>query len=47
MKEKDIRDLAESYSRRTVAEGRVIFGLRRTRYMIGLIHWIQDFDRVG
>lgn len=43
MKEKDIRDLAESYSRCTVADaGRAIFGLRRIRYMIGLIHWVQD-----
>jgi hypothetical protein len=47
MKEKDIRDLSESYSRRTVADGRIIFGLRKTRYMIGLIHWVQDFGRVG
>lgn len=43
MKEKDIRDLAESCSRCTVADaGRAIFGLRRIRYMIGLIHWVQD-----
>lgn len=41
MKEKDIRDLAESYSRRTIADGRAIFGLRRVRYMIGLIHWAR------
>ena len=47
MKEKDVRDLAESYSRRTAADGRAIFGLRRIRYMIGLIHWVQDFGRVG
>ena len=47
MKEKDIRDLAESYGRRTVADGRSIFGLRRIRYLIGLIHWVQDFARVG
>ena len=47
MKEKDIRDLAESYGRRTVADGRTIFGLRRIRYLIGLIHWVQDFGRVG
>lgn len=47
MKEKDIRDLAESYERRTVADGRYIFGLRHTRYLIGLIHWVQDFARVG
>lgn len=47
MKEKDISDLSESYGRRTIADGRVIFGLRRIRYLIGLIHWVQDFGRVG
>ena len=47
MKEKDIRDLAESYSRRTIADGRAIFGIRRIRLLIGLIHWVQDFGRVG
>jgi hypothetical protein len=47
MKEKDIRDLAESYGRHTAADGRFIFGLRRIRYLIGLIHWVQDFHRVG
>jgi hypothetical protein len=47
MKEKDIRDLAESYGRRTIVDGRAIFGLRRIRYLIGLIHWVQDFARIG
>jgi hypothetical protein len=47
MKEKDVRDLAESYSRRTVADGRAIFGIRRIRFLIGLIHWVQDFGRIG
>ena len=47
LKEKDIRDLAESYGRRTIVDGRFIFGLRRIRYLIGLVHWVQDFGRVG
>jgi hypothetical protein len=48
MKVKDVRNLAESYLRRTAADGRAIFGLvRRIRYMIGLIHWVQDFGRIG
>jgi hypothetical protein len=47
MREKDIRGLSESYYRRTIADGRIIFGLRKTRYMIGLIHWVQDFVRIG
>jgi hypothetical protein len=47
MKEKDVRDLAESYGRRTVANGRTIFGLRKIRCLIGLIHWVQDYQRIG
>jgi hypothetical protein len=47
MKEKDIWDLAESYGRRTQGDGRFIFGIRRTRYLLGMIHWVQDFGRVG
>ena len=47
MKEKDVRDLADSYGRRTVADGRAMFGLRKTRYLIGLIHWVQDYQRNG
>jgi hypothetical protein len=46
-KEKDGRDLAESYLRHTVADGRAIFGLRRIRYLIGLIHWVRDFGSVN
>lgn len=30
MKEKDIRDLAESYGRRSQGDGRYIFGIHRT-----------------
>jgi hypothetical protein len=47
MKAKDVRDLAESYGRRTIADGRAIFGLRIARNLIGLAHWVQDFARVG
>jgi hypothetical protein len=47
MKEKDVRDLAESYGRRTTTDGRFIFGVRRTQNLIGLINWVQDFVRIG
>ena len=47
MKEKDVRDFAESYGRRTAADGRFLFGVRRIRYLIGMIHWVQDFVRIG
>lgn len=46
-KEKDIQDIAESFSKRTANDGRYLFGIRRTRLLIGLIHWVQDFARVG
>jgi hypothetical protein len=39
MKENDIRNLAESYGRCSFAACRAVFGLRRIRYLIGLIHW--------
>ena len=47
MEDKDVRDLAESYGRRTVIDGRCIFGMRRARLLTGLIHWVQDHDRIG
>ena len=45
--EKDVRYLAESYGRRTAANGRYIFGVRRIKYVIGLIYWVQDFAHVN
>ena len=45
--EKDIRDVAETFGRRTANDGRFIFGIRRTRLLIGLVHWVQDFGRIG
>ncbi len=35
------------YGCRTIADGRIIFGVRRRRYLIGLVHWVQDFVRIG
>ena len=45
--DKDIRDVAETFGRRTANDGRFIFGIRRTRLLIGLVHWVQDFGRIG
>lgn len=47
MNEKDIRDMAESFGRRTIADGRFIFGTRRIKYLVGLVHWVHDFTRVN
>ena len=44
-KEADIRDLASGFAKRTQNEGRIIFGLRRTKRLIAMMHWVQDFYR--
>ena len=45
--EKDISDLEYSYSKRTAADGRLIFGLQKTKCLKSMIHWVQDFARVS
>ena len=47
LNKKDISDLAESYGKRTVADGKFIFGLQRTKRLKAMIHWVQDFERVS
>jgi hypothetical protein len=47
IQEKDIRDMADEFSKRTVANGRMTFGLGRIKKLIGVMHWIQDFYRVN
>jgi hypothetical protein len=44
---KDISDLAESYAKRTVADGRINFGLQRIKRLKAFIHWVMDFKRVN
>ena len=43
--EKDIRDMAEEFSKCTVAQGRIPFGLRHIKLLLGVMHWVQDQDR--
>ena len=44
---KDINNLATGYAARTVNDGRMFFGLARTKRLQALIHWVADFGRVG
>ena len=44
---KDILDLEYLYSKRTVADGRLVFGLQNTKRLNSMIHWVQDFARVS
>jgi len=45
--EKDISELSDQYAKRTQNEGRVHFGLQRTKRLKGLMHWAQDCYRCG
>ena len=42
--ETDIRDMGESFAKRSPAQ-HFIFGIRRIKWLLGLIHWVQDQDR--
>ena len=43
--DKDIRDMAEEFSKCTVAIGRISFRLCRIKLLMGVMHWVQDQDR--
>ena len=45
--EKDIRDMADEFGKRTQVNGRIIFGLGRTKRLNGVMHWIQDCYRTN
>ena len=44
LSEKDIREMADGYEKRTQAQGCIPFGLRRIKLLIGVMHWVQDQD---
>jgi hypothetical protein len=40
--EKDVRDMADKFGKRTQANGRIVFGLGRTKKLVSVMHWVQD-----
>ena len=44
LSEKDIQEMADGYEKRTQAQGRIPFGLRHIKLLIGVMHWVQDQD---
>ena len=42
LNDKDICDMAEEFAKRSIPNGRIIFGLGRTKKLVGVMHWIQD-----
>ena len=47
LSERDVGNLAKGFAERTVANGKIIFGLRRTNLLKATIHWAQDFRRIS
>ena len=45
--EKDIREMAAEFGKRTAAQGHILFGLGRTKKLTGVMHWVQDCYRAG
>jgi hypothetical protein len=45
--EKDIRDMADEFGKRTAANGRIVFGLGCTKKLTGVMHWVQDCYRAN
>jgi hypothetical protein len=43
--QKDIRDMADDFAKGTQAAGRIVFGLGRTKKLVGVMHWVQDCFR--
>ena len=37
--------MAEEFSKCTVAQGRISFGLRCIKLLLGVMHWVQEQDR--
>ena len=44
---KDITSLSESFGRRTVLNGRIVFCSRKTKKLQSLLYWVQDFYRIS
>ena len=44
---KDVKDLSAMLGRLPTNGGRVNFGISRTKILIGMMHWVQDRERVS
>ena len=44
---KDITDISASFGRRTILNGRIIFGSRKTKKLKSLVCWVKDFQRIS
>jgi hypothetical protein len=47
LSEMDVSSLAKGFAERTVASGKIVFGLRGTNLLRATVHWAQDFRRIS
>ena len=47
MNEKDIKNLSMSFAGRAATSGRIVFGVRRSKKLKSMMHWVQDFYRMS
>jgi hypothetical protein len=45
--ENDIASPAKGFAKRTNANRKIVFGLRRTNLLKATVHWVQDFRRIS
>ena len=46
--EKDIRNMVlDEFGKHLIAQGRIVFGLGRTKKLTGVMHWVQDCFRAN
>ena len=44
---KEIRDLRDSYASRRIQDGRIIFGMQRTKKLMAMTDWVRDCQRLN
>ena len=45
LNKRDIRDMDPGLFKTTTAQGCINFGMRRMKYTLGIMHWVQDESR--
>ena len=44
---KDVTALSADFARRTLANGKIVFGSRRTKKLQSVLYWVKDFSRIS
>lgn len=45
--QKNINDMIKELSSRTLADGRINLGTKKSKLMVGMLHWAKDFGRIS